>query len=144
MLRMGFLWLVFCLQGILFAQQNPAEQFVKNLSERKNSWLIDKNTDSLANLLDKRCLYIHSNGWQQTANEVVADLNSKKLVYKAITISDLQARQFEKMVIVTGKGRFAGTVSEKPFDMVLAFTEVFIKRKDGWKLVSRHSNKIDP
>jgi hypothetical protein len=135
--------LIFLLSAEGFSQNAPAEKFVKAFSERKNSWLIQKNTDSLKNMLDRRCLYIHSNGWSQNADEVVKDLQSGKMVYKTITITESEARQFESMVIVTGKGKFTGMVNDKAFDLQLAFTEVYVKRKDGWKLVSRHSNKID-
>lgn len=125
-----------------FSQNAPAEKFVKAFSEKKNTWLINKNTDSLSNMIDGRCLYIHSNGWTQTADEVIRDLQSNKLVYKKIEISELLARQFESMVIVTGKGHFEGSVDGKPFNMDLIFTEVYVKRKNSWKLVSRHSTKL--
>jgi hypothetical protein len=125
-----------------FCQNAPAEKYVKAFSERKNTWLVQKNYDSISNMLDNRCLYIHSNGWTQTAAEVVKDLKSKKLIYDKIVITESQARQFESMVIVTGKGRFEGSVDNKPFGMELLFTEVYVKRKDGWKLVSRHSTKL--
>jgi tRNA A-37 threonylcarbamoyl transferase component Bud32 len=132
-----------CLGVEGFSQNAPAEKFVKSFSERKNIWLIQKNTDSLKNMLDRRCLYVHSNGWTQNADEVVADLENGKMVYNTITITELAARQFESMVILNGKGRFTGMVQDKGFDLQLAFTEVYIKRKEGWRLVSRHSNKID-
>jgi hypothetical protein len=125
------------------AQGTPTEKFVKTFSEKKNGWLISKNIDSLKMMLDKRCLYIHSNGWTQSAEEVVSDLQSGKMVYSQVTITESLARQFESMVIVTGKGRFQGKVSEKPFDLSLAFTEVYVRRKDGWKLVSRQSAKLE-
>ena len=84
----------------------------------------------------------HSNGWIQNSDEVVTDLATKKLVYKNIIIIESQARQFESMVIVSGKGRFEGSVESKSFDMMLVYTEVFVKRKSGWKPVSRQSAKL--
>lgn len=127
----------------VFAQQTPAEKYVQAFAERKNTWLIAPNADSLKGMLDGRCLYIHSNGWVQKADDVTNDLQSKKLVYEKISISEMQARQFESMVVVTGKGHFEGKVDGKPFNMNLLFTEVYVKRKAGWKLVSRHSNKVE-
>jgi hypothetical protein len=47
------------------------------------------------------------------------------------------------MAIVTGKGRFEGKVDNKPFELTLAFTEVYVKRKESWKLVSRQSAKLE-
>jgi len=125
------------------AQNAPAEKYVKAFSETKNRWLVENKIDSIRNLLDNRCLYMHSNGWIQTADDVVKDMQSKKLVYKKISITESQARQFESMVVVTGKGRFEGEVDGKAFGMVLMFTEVYVKRKSTWKLVSRQSTKLE-
>ncbi len=128
----------------IFAQENAAEKFVKALSERKNGWLVKPNLDSLQGLIDSRCLYIHSNGWVQSAKDVVDDLKSKKIVYKKISGSESTARQFEKMVIVTGKAKFEGTMKGNDFSFDLAFTEVYVNRASGWKLVSRHASRIVP
>lgn len=125
------------------AQQTPAEKFVANLAQQKNKWLIAQRYDSLRNILDARCLYVHSNGWTQNAAEVIADMQSGKLRYQKIRFSDVQARQFESMVTVTGKGQFEGNMQGKTFAIQLAFTEVYVKRKASWKLVSRHACKIE-
>jgi len=132
-----------CFNLVVSAQNAPAEKYVKAFSETKNRWLVENKIDSIRNLLDSRCLYLHSNGWIQTADEVVKDMESKKLVYRKITISESQARQYESMVIVTGKGRFEGEVDGKAFGMVLMYTEVYVKRKSSWKLVSRQSTKLE-
>lgn len=129
---------------IAMAQNSPAEKYVKAFSESKNKWLVEKNYDSLKAMLDNRCLYIHSNGWTQTATDVIKDLQTGKMVYNKVSITESLARQFESMVIVTGKGNFEGSVDKKPFALKLAFTEVYVKRKDGWKLVSRQSAKLEP
>lgn len=137
----GLLFIIAPLVGI--AQQGHNEARVLALAQIKNNWLIAPNLDSLGQLLDNRCLYIHSNGWIQTAADVIADLESGKIIYEDATISESEARQFGGMVIVTGWGHFAGWVNGKAFDMNLAFTEVYVSKKGGWKLVSRHSNRVD-
>ncbi len=125
------------------AQNNPTEKYVNDFSIRKNQWLIQKNYDSLNLMLDKRCMYIHSNGWIQSADEVIQDLKSGKLVYKKMEITESTARQFESMVIVTGKGNFEGLVNDKAFNLKLLYTEVYVKRKASWKLVTRQSTKLE-
>lgn len=131
--------------SVCFAQSSPAEKYVQAFSEKKNAWLVKKNYDSLQNLLDKRCLYMHSNGWVQTATEVVDDLKSGKLNYTKVTVLESQARQYEKMVIVTGKGKFEGLMeSGTAFTVELLYTEVYVNRKDGWKLVTRQATKATP
>jgi hypothetical protein len=94
-------------------------------------------------ILDKRCLYMHSNGWIQSADEVIQDLKSGKLVYNKMEITESTARQFESMVIVTGKGNFEGLLNDKVFNLKLMYTEVYVKRKVSWKLVTRQSTKLE-
>lgn len=142
-IRFAFVAFAIFLCTAMQAQQTPAEKFVANLAQQKNKWLITQRYDSLRNILDARCLYVHSNGWTQSATEVIADMQSGKLRYQKINFTDVQARQFESMVIVTGKGQFEGNMQGKTFAMPLAFTEVYVKRKANWKLVSRHACKIE-
>lgn len=142
-IRFAFVAFAIFLCTAMQAQQTPAEKFVANLAQQKNKWLITQRYDSLRNILDARCLYVHSNGWTQNATEVIADMQSGKLRYQKIHFSDVQARQFESMVIVTGKGQFEGNMQGKTFAIQLAFTEVYVKRKTSWKLVSRHACKIE-
>jgi PBP1b-binding outer membrane lipoprotein LpoB len=134
--------IVALLTTVCFSQQAPAEKFVTALSKKKNTWLINKQYDSIKGLLDSRCLYIHSNGWVQNATEVLDDMKSDKLVYLSIDVNNTTARQYEKMVIVTGNGKFSGTNSGTPFSVSLVFTEVYVNRKSGWKLVTRHASKL--
>lgn len=142
-MRYSFLLLLLTSCQVLFAQNSPAEKYVNAFSERKNKWLIDKNYDSLKVMLDSRCLYIHSNGWTQSAVDVIEDLKTGKMVYNKVKVTESLARQFESMVIVNGKGIFEGTVDSKPFSLRLAFTEVYVKRKATWKLVSRQSARLE-
>jgi hypothetical protein len=134
--------LLFCISAVSWAQQTPAEKFVTTLSKKKNSWLINNQYDSVKLLLDSRCLYVHSNGWIQNTAEVLDDMKTGKLVYKTIEVSNTTARQFEKMVIVNGNGTFGGTNNGTAFSVRLVFTEVYVNRKNGWKLVSRHASKL--
>ncbi|HSC53817.1 MAG TPA: nuclear transport factor 2 family protein [Phnomibacter sp.] len=136
------LLLLICATTCVWAQQTPAEKFVAALAKQKNTWLVKKQLDSVQLLLDSRCLYIHSNGWQQDAKEVIEDTKSGKLIYQSVSIDYKTARQYEKMVIVNGLGKIAGTMQGTPFAIQLNVTEVYVNRKNGWKLVSRHASKL--
>ena len=125
-----------------FAQPGKTEQQILDLSKRKFDWMVNKNIDSLKTLLDEQVKYIHSNGWIQSKQEVIDDFLSGKLAYQKIEISEAAARLYNTTAIVTGKGKFAGTVNITPFAMELAYTEVYIKKDNHWLLVSRHSNKM--
>lgn len=124
----------------LVAQSN--EEVVLSLSKQKFNWLIQQQSDSLQAILDNRLLYIHSNGWVQSRQEVLDDMNSGKLIYKKVDIQDAKVRLYDKTAIVTGTGRFSGVRDGNEFDMPLSYTEVYVLRKKKWMLVSRHANRL--
>lgn len=122
------------------AQNDNAE--VSSLSRKKFSWLINKQADSLSWLLDEKVMYIHSNGWIQSKREILEDMHSGKLVYIHVDVKEDQVRLYGNTALVTGRGKFAGINGGKEFELDLVYTEVYIRKKKEWLLVSRHANRL--
>lgn len=122
--------------------QNKIEQQILDLSKKKFDWLIHKNVDSLALVLDNDLRYVHSNGWSETKQEVLDDLLSGKLNYIAIDIRTAQVRFYEQTAIVNGTGKFQVTMNGNPLTIELGYTEVYVKRQGKWLLASRHANRM--
>ncbi|MEI6264802.1 MAG: nuclear transport factor 2 family protein [Sphingobacteriia bacterium] len=138
-----------CLTFSLVAQneksqsENAAkEKTILQLHESKFEWLVKKQYDSLKSVLDESLVYIHSNGWTESKDEIIADLKSGKLNYLGVKVTESKARIFKGTGIVTGKGTFNVVMDGKPIELQLMYTEVYVEKKKGWKLVSRHANKI--
>jgi hypothetical protein len=104
--------------------------------------MIKKQTDSLNSILDPRVIYVHSNGWQQNRKEITDDLKSGKLIMNNVTVTEAKARVYKGAVIITGKGKFDVVVDGKAVVLDLLYTEVYVRKKDGWFLVTRHANRI--
>lgn len=124
--------------------ESATEQFVLRLHEKKFQWMVKKQLDSLKNSLDERLVYVHSNGWVQNKKEVIDDLKSGKLIMNSVTVTEAKARVYKGAVIVNGKGKFDVMIDGKPVVIDLLYTEVYVKRKDGWLLVTRHANRLNP
>jgi hypothetical protein len=140
----------FLLLSILSAAQkkqindeSATEQFVLRLHEKKFQWMIKKQTDSLNSILDPRVIYVHSNGWQQNRKEITDDLKSGKLIMNNVTVTEAKARVYKGAVIINGKGKFDVVVDGKAVVLDLLYTEVYVRKKDGWFLVTRHANRIN-
>lgn len=140
----------FLLLSILSAAQkkqindeSATEQFVLRLHEKKFQWMIKKQTDSLNSILDPRVIYVHSNGWQQNRKEITDDLKSGKLIMNHVTVTEAKARVYKGAVIINGKGKFDVVVDGKAVVLDLLYTEVYVRKKDGWLLVTRHANRIN-
>lgn len=124
------------------AAQPGEERTVLDLSAKKFGWLIRRQADSLGRILDDKVQYIHSNGWIQTKREVLDDMASGKLVYVHVQVKEAQVRVYGKTAILTGLGTFEGVNNGTGFKMDLRYTEVYVLTSDGWKLASRHSNRM--
>jgi hypothetical protein len=126
-----------------FSQQSPTENYLLQLHEKKFRWMTEKKLDSLNSILDDRLQYIHSNGWMESRPEVINDLSSGKLIMNSVKITEASVRLYKNYTgIITGKGLFNVIVNDKPVELNLYYTEVYVKKKEGWLLVSRHACKL--
>jgi Domain of unknown function (DUF4440) len=133
--------LIILLTGLVALGQSRREQEVLQLSHAKFKWLVQKKLDSLKVVLDERLSYIHSNGWMQTKNELIADLMSGKLTYESIDIVKDSIRIYPKSAVVTGRGKFVATMGGATNTYDLTYTETYVLQKREWKLVSRHASR---
>lgn len=130
-----------CSSIAAFSQSTP-EDVILGLSKKKFDWLVNRQYDSLQLVLDDRVQYIHSNGWVETKQEILDDLKSGKLNYKAVAIKNAQARVFGNSAIVIGQGSFDVLMSDKPLAIELLYTEVYVLSNGKWRLASRHANRL--
>ena len=125
-----------------FAQTNMDDKKVLDLSKRKFEWMTHKNLDSLASVLDDNLKYVHSNGWIQSKQDVTDDFRSGKISLSDVIIEDASVRLYEHTAIINGKGKFTGTMNDKPFSLELMYTEVYVYKNNKWLLASRHANRL--
>lgn len=139
-----FILFVLLLITVQVFGQNPEADKVNQLHKRKFVWMITKNYDSLNWVLDEGVKYIHSNGWMQSKTEVVEDMKSGKLNYTAVDVQESAVMLYNNQsAVVTGKGTFKGLMPDQSeFNINLLYTEVYVKVKKQWKLVTRHACKI--
>ena len=134
---------VLVLASIISFSQSKKEEVVNQLHKKKFNWMINKKYDSLYLVLDTQIKFIHSNGWIQSKTEMIDDLKSGKLNYTDIDVRESSARLFNQTVVITGKGTFKGLMPDKSeFNINLLYTEVYVKTKKQWRLVSRQATKI--
>jgi hypothetical protein len=126
-----------------YSQQHDAEK-VNQLHKKKFQWMVTKNYDSLNWVTDQTLKFIHSNGWIQSKKDLVEDLKSGKLNYTSIVVQESSVSVYNnKSAVVTGKGTFKGLMPDQSeFNVYLLYTEVYVKSKKQWKLISRHACKI--
>ena len=104
--------------------------------------MISKQFDSLSLLLDADLSYIHSNGWIETKDELIANIKSGKLVYKRVSVSEAKVRIKRNTAILTAEGTYFVTMYNTDIEIKLLYSEVYIKEKGKWLLIHRQSSKL--
>jgi hypothetical protein len=138
-------WLLLLLPTIVIAQKNTesaTEKFVLALHAKKFNWMVEQKLDSLKKVLDERLVYIHSNGWMQRKQDVIDDFKNGKLKYNSVRVDSAGARVYQGAVIVVGKALINATLNGNTSDFSLLYTEIYVRKKEGWLLVSRHANRL--
>lgn len=130
----------FLLSLSLYAQSS--EQAVLDLSKKKFGWMTRLSYDSLEAALDDRLLFVHSNGWTETKEEFIQDIQSGKLRYVDINVTEAKARIYSGTAIVVGKGSFKVLLDGNELVINLYYTEVYVWKNDKWLLASRHANRL--
>lgn len=126
------------LATLSFAQSNT-EAEVKALSKKRIHYLLENKVDSLATIYDQNSMTIHSNGMIKTTVEHLDDVRNGRPVYKSIEIGEATVKDFGNTAILVGKGVFKIAMNGQETSYNMAYTEVYLKRNGGWKLISRQS-----
>jgi ketosteroid isomerase-like protein len=60
----------------------------------------------------------------------------------ALTVDDVHARVFGDAAVVTGRTHGRGESANTPYDVVIRFTDVFIRRDGRWQAVASHASLL--
>jgi hypothetical protein len=115
---------------------------VKDAMARLDKALLGKDTMALKILLHADVTYGHSSGWVETKKEVITDLVTGFLVYKSLTNDKVSMVLNKNWASVRMTTKATGARDGKDFDISLHVLQVWMKTKNGWKLVARQSAKL--
>jgi hypothetical protein len=112
---------------------------LENLSKAKFAWKTGGDIDSVEDLFDDELIFVHLNGHVTTKKAWIAEMRSRRFVYRRIAPREMVARLYDGAGVVFGKARFDVTMNGYSGSYDLAFTEVYVRKQDGWKLVNLHT-----
>jgi hypothetical protein len=139
------LLVLFLLISLPFFSQTKKDKIAHHiiaLHQKKIDFMISKQFDSLSLILDADLKYIHSNGWVESKEDLLANLKSDKLVYKQVLVSDTKVTLTNHVAIVSGKGLFSVILENVKIEIPLMYSEIYVKKKGKWLLLHRHANKL--
>lgn len=139
------LLVLFLLLSLPFFSQTKKDKIADHiiaLHQKKFDFMISKQFDSLSLILDADLKYIHSNGWVESKEDLLANLKSDKLVYKQVLVSDTKVTLTNHVAIVSGKGLFSVILENQTLEIPLMYSEIYVKKRGKWLLLHRHANKL--
>ena len=85
-----------------------------------------------------------SNGDVSTRANEINELRSGKVHYDVFENYDMTARLYDdSTAVVLGKTRVKGIAEGKPFDRVVQFTDILVKRDGRWQLAAGHVSRLE-
>jgi ketosteroid isomerase-like protein len=124
--------------------QTPAQQEVLQFERDACKAFLDADAASLERVLTPDFTLTLSNGEVNTRADEINELRSGKVHYEVFENYDMLARLYgTDTAIVLGKTRVKGTADGKPFDRVVKFTDMLIKRDGRWQLAAGHVSQLE-
>jgi ketosteroid isomerase-like protein len=60
----------------------------------------------------------------------------------AITVDDVRVKVFGDAAVVTGRTHGRGESGKTPYDVVIRFTDTFVRREGQWQAVASHASLL--
>ncbi|MBS1746527.1 MAG: DUF4440 domain-containing protein [Bacteroidetes bacterium] len=114
---------------------NNDEEIIKEISKKKWDWMADKNVDSLKDLFDDKCMFIHMGGsWGKT--EELATIKSGGIWYRKAEVYSVIVNIIGNTAILLNDIDLEAVVGGSMVTHAFMVTEVYEKADGHWKMGS--------
>jgi ketosteroid isomerase-like protein len=101
------------------------------------------DADKIANFLTDDYTLTNSKGEISTVAEDIEDAKSGRVHYDVFENHDMKVRIYDDhTAIVTGKTKVKGNAQGKPIDIIVQFTDTFVKQSGRWRLAAGHVSRL--
>jgi len=101
------------------------------------------DADKIANFLTDNYTLTNSKGEISTAADDIEDAKSGRVRYDVFENYDMKVRIYDDhTAVVTGKTKVKGNAQGKPIDIIVQFTDTFVKQSGRWRLAAGHVSRL--
>ncbi len=140
------LFLLFCCASVATVlAQTPSDESAAVLQAEREGCAAYLHGDAgkIANLLTDDYTLTNSKGEITTAADDIEDAKSDRVHYDVFENYDMKVRIYDDhTAIVTGKTKVKGNAQGKPIDIIVQFTDTFVKQGGRWRLVAGHVSRL--
>jgi ketosteroid isomerase-like protein len=140
-----FTVMLLCVTGFTRQRDSAVIKEVEAIERKRFDAQVSKDYNYLEKVFSPDLIYIHSGGAVNTKDEYIQSIRDGKSVYEKIDIEEMKLRAYNdgKTVVINGKITITlPPVDGKPNLSHLRYVVVYIKKKEGWQLVTWQSLKL--
>lgn len=126
------------------AAQSPEDLQKEILAQdaRRIEAMVKVDVATLGEILRDDLTYIHSSGQIETKAQVIDEIATGKLKYRALVPSEQTVRVLGDTALVTGRAQIKATSGGKALGFWVRFTEVWARSEKTWQLVAWQSTRL--
>lgn len=126
----------------LVASLNAQHKFDGSIVQKKFDYMLTKDTNALNNILHDSLVYIHSSGAIDSKQSLIDNLFKSKNPYEKFALRITKIRKIKKDLVFVYANLDVSYAVDATKNSNLFITEVYVREKKNWKLLSRHANKL--
>ena len=138
-----FVFFFACVATIL--GQTPSDESAAVLQAEREGCAayLRGDADKIANFLTDNYTLTNSKGEISTAADDIEDAKSGRVHYDVFENYDMKVRIYDDhTAVVTGKTKVKGNAQGKPIDIIVQFTDTFVKQSGRWRLAAGHVSRL--
>ena len=137
--RMKKILVIVFLPAFVFANAQTDQQKLTATIKEFHQALVNKNTVSINQQTDKALSYGHSNGWIETKEDVIKDLETGFIVYHSYKEDSLNITMNGAMANARFVADISATLRGNTTNFHLRVLEVWVKKGKRWLLFARQA-----
>jgi len=129
-----------------FAQEkkasNGVEQAVLKLEQQWEDALIKSDVAALERIYDDSLIYTHSSGGVDNKSAYVDAIKSGVTKYQSMKRDDIKVNVYGNTALVTCHWEVHVLARGNKIDTNARYLHVYVKQRDGWKMVAHQATRI--
>jgi hypothetical protein len=130
------------LKSYVVLSQTSAESVVAEIEKQRFAAFVSKDYTYLDKVLADDLFYCHSNALIDTKSSLIQSLKDGKLTYQEMTPEEIKVRIYGKTAVITGLCAAKVLSNGQQINTKFRFTDVYVKNKVGWQMVSWQSLRL--
>jgi ketosteroid isomerase-like protein len=123
---------------------NGVEQAVLKLEQQWEDALLKSDVAALDKIYDDSLIYTHSSGGVDNKAVYVGNIKSGATKYESMKRDDIKVNVYGDTALVTCHWEVHVMSRGNKIDTNARYIHVYVKRKDGWKMVAHQATRITP